>query len=193
MAEAGTWPSIQRHGLLSTSALLDLFEITGEKRERIESTRRAESVEISHPTYGSVLIRDNKPINETVLARTLEGMTLGEWYRLLNGRVFFWLAEERLSRLRNAGEYADRKHDILTIDTAALLERHGDVVELSPMNSGAVHAGANYPRGRYTFSPIETYRWRERLAKNRAEPIVELTVPRAVPEISSLVLDVRRK
>ena len=32
MAHAGSWPMIQRHGLLSTTALLDLFEIGGERR-----------------------------------------------------------------------------------------------------------------------------------------------------------------
>ena len=37
MANAGTWPSIRGRGLLSTSALLDLFEIRGQERERIES------------------------------------------------------------------------------------------------------------------------------------------------------------
>src|SRR2546429_180882 len=36
MAEAGSWPSVEQHGLLSTSALLDLFEVTGEKRRDIE-------------------------------------------------------------------------------------------------------------------------------------------------------------
>jgi hypothetical protein len=30
MAEADTWDSIREHGLLSTSALLDLFEIKGD-------------------------------------------------------------------------------------------------------------------------------------------------------------------
>ena len=29
MAAEGSWPSIQRHGLLSTSALLDLYEVCG--------------------------------------------------------------------------------------------------------------------------------------------------------------------
>jgi hypothetical protein len=33
MAEAGSWPSIKRHGLLSTTALLDLFEIPAPDRE----------------------------------------------------------------------------------------------------------------------------------------------------------------
>lgn len=190
MAESGTWSSIQQHGLLSTSALLDLFEIEGDERESIESVRRAESVTISHDVYGSVVIRDNKPINETVLRRTLDGMSLAEWYRLLNGRVFFWLNQSRLDRLRNAGEYRDRRHDVLTIDTAALLENYGSVVELSPMNSGAVHAGAKYRRGRYTFSRVPDYPWAARVRANRLEPIVELTVPAKVPDIASFVLDV---
>jgi hypothetical protein len=30
VAEDGSWPSISRYGLLRTSALLDLYEITGE-------------------------------------------------------------------------------------------------------------------------------------------------------------------
>jgi uncharacterized protein DUF7002 len=32
MAEPGSWAGIQRHGLLSTSALLDLFEVDGDLR-----------------------------------------------------------------------------------------------------------------------------------------------------------------
>jgi hypothetical protein len=58
IAEAGTWPSIQRHGLLSTTALLDKFEITGTQREAIESKHRPRSVQISHKKYGVAVIRD---------------------------------------------------------------------------------------------------------------------------------------
>jgi hypothetical protein len=75
MAESGSWPSIEERGLLSTSALLDLFEIDGPERYSIESRRRPESVEITHVDHGTAWIRDNKPINETVLKRTLVGMT----------------------------------------------------------------------------------------------------------------------
>jgi hypothetical protein len=32
MAEVDSWPSIRHHGLLSTSALLELFEMTGAER-----------------------------------------------------------------------------------------------------------------------------------------------------------------
>jgi Family of unknown function (DUF7002) len=34
MAEANIWPSIEKHGLLSTTALLDLFEVNGNRRHR---------------------------------------------------------------------------------------------------------------------------------------------------------------
>lgn len=190
MAEAGSWPAVRDRGLLSTSALLDLYEIAGAEREAIELRRRPESVAIEHPVYGSAWIRDNKPINETVLRRTLVGLTEEEWYRTLNGRVFFWLSVDRLDRLRNAPPYAPRPHDILTINTAALLDRHADRVELAHLNSGAVHPAANYPRGAGTFQPIDKYRWQKRLGVAPSEPIVELTVLYAVPDIRELVIDV---
>lgn len=190
MAEAGSWPSIARDGLLSTTALLDRFEIEGPVRVAIESRRRAEAAEINHPELGSAWIRDNKPINETVLRRTLLGMSLDRWYETLNGRVYFWLTRERLDRLRTARPYRDRPHDILTIDTAALLRAHGEEVELAHLNTGAVHRGANYPRGAGTFRRIGDYPWQERLAISRREPIVELTVPYAVADIPNLVISV---
>jgi uncharacterized protein DUF7002 len=187
MAEAGSWSSVHDHGLLSTSALLDLFEIAGPARDAIERGRRPESVSITHPVHGTVWIRDNKPINETVLRRTLVGMTEAEWYRTLNGRVFFWLSEDRLERLRNAPPYAPRPHDILTVDSAALLARHIERVELAHLNTGAVHPAADYPRGIGTFQPIHLYPWQERLRVARSEPIVELTVIHSVPDIRDLV------
>lgn len=190
MAEAGSWPAIAREGLLCTSALLDRFEIEGSERVAIESRRRAEAVEIHHATRGSAWIRDNKPINETVLRRTLSGMDLARWYETLNGRVFFWLTRERLDRLRDARPYRERLHDVLTIDTAALLRSHGEEVELAHLNTGAVHRGANYPRGAGTFRRIGDYPWRERLTVSPREPIVELTVPYAVCDIADLVVSV---
>jgi hypothetical protein len=190
MAEAGSWLSVQQHGLLSTTALLDLFEIAGAERDAIEAVRRPESVELTHAVHGSAWIRDNKPINETVLRRTLVGMSEAEWYRTLNGRVFFWLTEDRLNRLRNAPPYRGREHDILTLDTRAVLETYEEVVELTHLNSGAVHPSANYPRGLGTFRRISEYPWTERLRVAPTEPIVELTVPYALRDAADYVIDV---
>jgi hypothetical protein len=191
MAEAGSWPSIQQFGLRSTTALLDLFEIQGSARDAIESARRPESVQIHHAVHGAAWIRDNKPINETVLRRTLVGLSEPEWYRSLNRRVFFWLSEDRLKRLRNAPPYRTRAHDILVLSTERLLAAHADEVELSPLNSGAVHPAANYPRGAGTFQSVKGYPWKDRLAASPAEPIVELTVRYNVPDPASLAIDIR--
>ena len=40
MAEAGTWENIQRHGLLSTAALLRLFDVGEPQRSAIGSRYR---------------------------------------------------------------------------------------------------------------------------------------------------------
>jgi hypothetical protein len=188
-AEAGSWESVKRHGLLSTTALLDLFEISGDQRAAIEAARRPESVPINHPDHGTAWIRDNKPITETVLRRTLIGMSEPDWYRTLNGRVFFWLSEHRLEKLRNAPPYRQREHDILTIDTKSLMDAYASKIELCHLNSGAVHPAADYPRGAGSFQPIASYPWLDRLATAPAEPIVELTIPYAVPDIERFILD----
>ncbi|HZB09628.1 MAG TPA: hypothetical protein VE525_11015 [Rubrobacter sp.] len=193
MAEAGAWSSIRTRGLLSTTALLDLFEIRGPERFALESCRRPSSVPITHPDHGTAVIRDNKPLLETVLKRTLVGMTPREWYETLNGRVFFWLSEKRMEKLRNAPHNRDRKHDILVMDTRTLVTHHREGITLSPINSGAVHPGARHPRGIGTFAPFEEYPWTERIRKRSREPVVELAVDYSVPDILAYVLDVLRR
>jgi hypothetical protein len=193
MAEAGAWPKIEQNGLLSTTALLDRYGVSGAAREAVESARRAVAVPLTDTVLGEAWVRDNGPINATVLRRTLTGMSEAEWYRALNRRVFFWLTQSRLERLRRARNYATREHDILTVDTARLLDVHGNRVELAHLNSGAVHASADYPRGVGTFRTIADYPWIERRRIAPSEPIVELTVPYAVPDIAQFVIDVVRR
>ena len=190
MAERGSWSSIERFGLLSTTALLDLFEIAGDARVAIESVHRPESVSIRHPVHGTAWIRDNQPINQTVLRRTLAGMTEPEWYRSLNGRVFFWLSERRLAKMRAASLYSEREHDILVFSTESLLSAHAETVELSPINSGAVHAGCKISRSARIFRSISEYPWLERVRVAPRDPIVEFTVAYAVPNVSRHVIDV---
>ena len=80
MAEDGSWESIRRQGLLSTSALLDRFEIENKQRFALESARRPDIVRIEHPEHGTALVRDNKPMQEKALERCLYGMTPRKWY-----------------------------------------------------------------------------------------------------------------
>src|SRR5579872_2944477 len=102
MSHAGSWPSIQQHGLLSTTALLDLFEVDGQRRIMLEECRRSQSEAIIHPTHGRAMLRDQQPLNENKLAKALQdGLSPRDWYKLLNGKVFFWGPETRLKILQS--------------------------------------------------------------------------------------------
>jgi hypothetical protein len=46
MAEAGTWESIQRRGLLSASAVLDLFRLAGDQRNVYEVEHRRQMLSV---------------------------------------------------------------------------------------------------------------------------------------------------
>ena len=184
MTEDESWESIRERGLLSTTALLDLFEVRGERRHAIESARRPEMVAIEHPEHGTALVHDNKPMQEKALVRCLRGMTPREWYEHLNRRVFFWVQKERLLKLLGARANRDRPHLVLEVDAGALLRRHADRVTLSPLNSGATFAMRPAPRGPDTFRRIVDHR--------DDRPVVELAVDYAVPDIADFTISVSR-
>lgn len=189
MAAEGSWPSIRQHGLLSTTALLDLFEIDGEERERIEDCHRPECIEISHPKHGKAVVRDQKPMSVNGLRRALrDGLTPCDWFRILNDKVFFWVTRERLTRMMNARAYKDMPKVVLEIDTRRLLRRHFPRVVLAPMNTGATQRFP-WPRGKSTFQTLAEYPFEDR-HRRRLEPVVELAVAGAVYDAAELVLRV---
>src|SRR5262245_11051853 len=134
MAWEGSWASIKKHGLLSTSALLDHFGVKGGQRVALERKHRPDSVRLSHARFGSVVVRDQKPMSDSGLRRSLrDGLTPEDWYRLLNGQVFFWVSKSRLLTMLGARAYRDLRQTVLIVDTASLLERHAHKVTLAPM------------------------------------------------------------
>ncbi len=190
MAEVETWGSICQHGLLSTTALLDLFEIKGPQREQIESQRRPEIVKISHPKYGTAIIRDNKPITDSKLKLCLSDMSIKEWYETLNRKVFFWVDENRLRKLLGAKAYRDRKHWIITANSKSLLERNNSRIFLSRINTGAIFC-PNSPRGVDTFRALGRWPSAERpRARSLKCPVVELSVDYSVPDIEKVAISV---
>lgn len=192
MAQLGSWPSIQRHGLLSTRGLLDLFEVGGTERERIESRHRPDSIPIRHPIHGSAVVRDQKPMSDDGLRRALlDGLTPEQWYRDLNSRVFFWLTEDRLNTLLNAKAYRGKRHTVLTVDTMLVLGTHADRASLSPINSGCTKPFP-HPRGSATFLRLPQYpfgQWRKKRPLN--DSIVELAVDYGIPDLRDFVVDVK--
>lgn len=191
MTEQGSWDSIKKHGLLSTSALLDLYGIKGTDRTAIEQRRRPASVKLAAAGLAGATIRDNKPLTLAALEKSLAAdMTPQAWFELLNQRTFFWLSRKRLRILLNARAHRGRTHTVLTIDTATLLAVHRERIELSPINSGAA-IFKPVKRSRQTFQTIADFPFVERRnTRSPSDAVVELVVTGGIPDIAEHVVSV---
>lgn len=188
MAERGSWPAIRDYGLLSTSALLDLYGIDGPPRERIERRHRPSSVPIEGEGLPGAVVRDQIPMSDAGLERALPSrIKPRDWYALLNAKVFFWLSLERLHKLTGAKSYRDVEHDVLEVDTRSLLTAHRERIWLCPINSGCTKP-IPHPRDENAFLRIVDYpysHWRSR--RKRVERAVELAIDYSVPDIADHV------
>lgn len=188
MAERGSWASIEQRGLLSTTALLDLYGVAGARRSALERARRPDTVELLAPGLPRAVLRDQKPMDDKGLTRALTGGLLpADWYSLLNSKVFFWLTRERLLRLLGAGPYRELEHDVLEVRSEPLVAQYRAKICFCPMNSGNTKPFP-HPRGVDTFRRIENYPYAEWRAKRKAgERVVELAVDGGVPNIRDFV------
>ena len=176
-------------GLLSTSTLLNLFEIKGEARRRLESQVRRQSQTISHAKYGSAVVRDQKPIvNEERLRKCVQGATPEEWLRLLNSKVFFWVNCARLNGLRSARAYRGRQHLVLTLNTRKLVTAYLPSITLCPMNSGNC-LPYPHPRSPTCFASIQDFDYAGWRAKRGGrEIVVECAVDGSVKNVEQYLL-----
>jgi hypothetical protein len=194
MAWEGSWPSIQRHGLLSTEALLDCWEVDDAQKRPLMETHRPEAVTIDHPDFGRATVRDQKPVSDEGLQRCLEGgLEPRDWYRLLNQRVFFWATQERLDALLGARAYRDSRHTVLTVDTSTLVSRYGDEIELTTMNTGCT-VPFPHARGLASFTPLRDFDYAaSRRKRGRGRAIVEIVVLRGIPDLTDFVVTVEHR
>ena len=194
LADAANWPSIQRHGLLSTQALLELAGLDQEERSRLNQQHRLSQFVLPN----GAIIRDQKPMPPTTLARCLHGITPPQWYALLNSKVFFWFDIERLNRMRKAS--APSPQIVMIIDTQRLLARYAECASLSPINTGNARRQPAL-RGPSTFVPYTAWLqngWASEASalgtrpRPKSHPPVELTITGSVPDIMDFVIDTRR-
>jgi hypothetical protein len=170
---------------LPTAALLDLFEIAGERRAAIESRKRPCRVVLEHPVHGRAVVSDNTPLTEAALASCLEGgLKPADWLKMLNERVFFWASEQGLGRLLSARANRGCSCEVLEIDTLSLARAHGPRIELSPINSGATLRRAA-KRGLSTLTPLASVSYGEwRRLRGRRDTVLEVVVRGGVTDIT---------
>ncbi len=190
MAERGAWTGIQRHGLLSTTALLDLFGIKGEMRETIERKHRPAIVSLYDKKLGNAHIRDQIPMSDGGLRRALPAdISPATWYERLNSMVFFWMTKQRLLRLTGARAYRDVEHEVLVVDTHSLIDAYFQKIWLCPINSGCTKP-MPHPRDHSIFQRIQSYDYTHWHSKRpRGERAVELCVDYSIPDIARFVVD----
>ena len=194
MAERGSWPAIERYGLLSTSALMDLYQIDSMRRAQIELAHRPKSISIAAEGLPGAVIRDQIPMSDSGLKRALPSrLQPSDWYALLNSKVFFWLSADRLHKLTLAEAYRDHEHDVLEVDTRSIVEAYREKIWLCPINSGCTKP-MPHPRDESIFSRIPQYpyaHWRSR--RGRKERAVELAIDYSIPDIANHVKRVAAK
>lgn len=189
LVDAGNWASVQQHGLLSATRLI---EAAGSRDKSASRRHRPEQMRLP----SGVLLRNQRPMPPAALARALRnGLQPEDWFELLNSKVFFWLDTERLNRQRRACKAAPQR--VLVVDAARLLGKYAALASVTPINTGnAMRAAA--PRNRSTFVPYADWvagGWAaERIRGVAPRPAshrpVELTVDGAVPDILDYVTDI---
>jgi hypothetical protein len=195
MTDASNWPSIQQHGLLSTSRLLNLAGLDGDERYDLERRQRLRT--LRRPN--GALIRDQLPMSPAALSVCLaSGLAPEDWYLELNRRVFFWLDRGRLNRHRHACDSSPQI--VLIVDAHHLLSGYLEQAALTPFNTGNARRRPAR-RGRETFVPFDKWKesgWSWEAAALRtplrpsSHPPVELAIADAVKDILDFVVEVRR-
>ena len=195
----GSWDSIKKNGLLSTSKLLAMCKTPQELRNIICRESRPNGVRAENPEISlDATIRDQEPLYDSILRTQLEiqrsKIKPHQWYERQNGRVFFFLSRERLATF--AKQYPDE--DVLEINTRSLVAAHCCQIELCPYNSGFNKREQNmlenpsyYKRHDDMFLPLKDYPYRF-WQKHKKVPVKELTVLSGVPDIAYHVIRVVR-
>lgn len=156
VADARGWPSIQQHGLLTTTSILRRWEVEPDIAEcALTQIRREPLGPIKHVDMGTAWIRDQNKMTEKGLSSSLtDGITVADWCRLLNRQVFLFPSRAQADKLLDA--YREHPQVLIALRTSSLLETYGTLLRLTRINAGSttrVPAG----RGEHSFVRVGFY------------------------------------
>lgn len=192
IARGGSWPSIEQHGLLSSKMLLRSYGKSDGEIAMLTRARRPHWVAVDCPGRPQAMLRDQKPLTDGGLRRALRGtVEPWQWYELINSMVFFWPTKARLKTMISAAAYKGVTHDVLVVNTRALVELEEPKIRLSRMNSGCTRPFP-HPRGLNLFKPFQEYPFEaRRKTQGRQRAVAEVCVLDRVERIREAVRDVK--
>ncbi|MFT8246393.1 DUF7002 family protein [Roseomonas sp. BN140053] len=154
-------PGIERNGLLSAAALVELYGVPEAERAALleENRGKGRFHPLQRPGLPGAVLRDQW-LPEKGLLACLGGRYAGqprEWRRLINDHAYFWLSAADATRL--AGVNAARAQVVLRFDAAALLAVHGAAAWTTPINAGSVmtRRWPPSPRDESTLRPVSEF------------------------------------
>ena len=117
----------------------------------------------------------------------LENISVEDWCRFVNRRVFFWADWTGLKIMLSANEYIHKTHLVLMVDTKRLIQKYENKVTLSPINSGSTFA----KKGRVDAEP-RSFATFQRIPEYQYPWISELVVDYAISDIANFINCVAR-
>lgn len=183
LAHGDAWPSLAEHGLLSVRSIVQRSALPQSEREAMLTQHRPVSVSVDVPGLGSVVVRDQGPLNMAKLAACLTGgMTPAQWLTMLNSMAFLFPSEATLATLYE--KYRADAVTVLELDSRSLVAEYGSLIRLASINTGAtVYAAAK--RGADTFRGIAQFDARKQ--------VKEVAVMDGIPDLARHVRRVERR
>jgi len=174
----GGWDGIHRDSLLSAAALL-----AAAGRPDEAAALRPEVVELTTPDGGAVL-RDQKP-NRNDPAPYLDGITVEEWWTLLNSRSYFFVDRDECDKF--VANYLERDvaQEVITLRSRPVLAAAAGDVQVATVSASVFPRATGPVRGPATFQPLDKFSGVVTKIKE-----VTVTTPVTIPD-SSVVSVVR--
>jgi len=142
---------------------------------------RSEIVHLDAP-FGPVTLRDQLPSRKDP-EPYLDGISVADWWRLVNGRSYFFVDPEDLQKLVDSYLARGIAQDVITLNTRRLLGDIADQVEVTTVSAGVFPRTAGPSRGPSTFQRIDAF-------TGLLTKIKEVTVPVTVEVTDTAVVSV---
>ena len=150
LSAEGSWPGIQRHGLLSSKLILNKFGIDEKRLREIETHRLSHAYPLHSEEYGSFVLRDRTTLSHAELTYALQGSCSSDhWINLLSQRVFLFAQKKSLENLLKAPLNCKLSHVVLEVETCKLFDRHASVIEVAEINNRLREAQTGTPQPSY--------------------------------------------